>query len=87
MLFLKIKIKFSIHNSSIFTNYNVIRYIFFRNSIVTTAPETITTLSPTVTPGFIIALPPIHTLFPKVIGFANSLPELHLVGLSGCVAV
>ncbi|RBP90019.1 hypothetical protein DFO70_110125 [Cytobacillus firmus] len=40
-----------------------------------TAPDAITALSPAITPGFITALPPIHTLFPIVIGFAYSLPE------------
>src|SRR5690625_1163749 len=56
-------------------------------SLVTTAPDAITTLFPTVTPGFMMALPPIHTLFPNVIGFAYSFPELRSVGFSGCVAV
>jgi hypothetical protein len=50
-------------------------------------PEAITALLSIFTPPFIIAQPPIHTLFPKVIGFAYSLPKLRSIGLSGCVAV
>lgn len=37
-------------------------------SLVTILPATITTLSPIVTPGKIIAPPPIHTLFPMITG-------------------
>ena len=44
--------------------------IFF----VTILPEPITTLSPIVMPGFIIAPPPIQTLLPIVIGKAYSSP-------------
>lgn len=52
-------------------------------SLVTTEPDAITTLSPIDTPGFITALPPIHTLSPKIMGFAYSFPELRSVGSSG----
>ena len=41
-------------------------------SFVTTAPAAITEPSPIVTPGVTTTLPPIHILFPIVIGSANS---------------
>src|SRR5699024_5299553 len=56
-------------------------------AFVTTAPDAITALFPIVIPGLIIAPPPIHTLFPMVIGFPYSLPELRSVGCNGWVAV
>ena len=42
--------------------------------LVTIAPVPITTLLPISTPGQITALPPIQTLFPIVMGLANSRP-------------
>lgn len=43
---------------------------------VTTEPEATTTLSPKVTPGLIVAWPPIQQLSPIDIGFADSTPEI-----------
>lgn len=43
-------------------------------SFVTMLPAPITTLSPIVTPGRTTTFPPIQTLFPIFIGFANSNP-------------
>ena len=43
-------------------------------SLFTTLPAPITTLSPMVTPGRTTTFPPIHTLFPTLIGFAYSNP-------------
>ena len=43
-------------------------------SLFTTLPAPITTLSPIFTPGSTITFPPIHTLFPILIGFAYSNP-------------
>src|SRR5699024_9643347 len=54
---------------------------------VTTAPDAITALSPTVTPGLITARPPIQTLFPIVTGLPNSFPAFRSTGSRGCVAV
>ena len=44
-------------------------------SLVTTEPEAMTTLFPTVTPGLITTRPPIQTLSPIVTGLPNSKPE------------
>lgn len=41
---------------------------FDGTSLTTTAPAPITTLSPIVTPGQMIAFPPIQTLFPILTG-------------------
>lgn len=46
-------------------------------SCVTTAPAAMTTLFPIVTPGTMMTLPPIHTSFPIVTGFA--MPRLFLL--------
>lgn len=54
---------------------------------VTTAPDAMTALSPIVTPGLIIAPPPIHTWFPMVTGLPNSMPFARSIGSSGCPAV
>lgn len=43
------------------------------NDFVTTDPAPTTTLSPKVTPGRIVAPPPIHTLSPMVMGSAHSM--------------
>ena len=43
-------------------------------SRVTTLPAPMTQLSPMVTPGKTVQLPPNQTLLPTVIGFANSTP-------------
>ena len=43
-------------------------------SLFTILPAPITTLSPIVTPGSTTTFPPIHTLFPTLIGFAYSNP-------------
>ena len=47
---------------------------FAGTSRTTTLPAPITLLSPMVTPGQMTQLPPSHTLFPIVTGFANSSP-------------
>ncbi len=51
-----------------------------RNIFVTTAPDAMTASSPTVTPGFKMAPPPIHTRCPTVTGFPYSSPEIRSVG-------
>jgi hypothetical protein len=52
-------------------------------SLTTTLPAPMVVLSPIVTPGQIIALPPIQTLLPMLIGAANSLPERRISGSVG----
>ena len=54
--------------------------------LVTTAPAPTTTLSPNVTPGHIVALALIHTLFPMVMGKASSSPLMRNCACKGCVA-
>ncbi len=54
-------------------------------SFVTTAPDAITALSPIVTPGLIIALPPIHTLSPIVTGFPYSDPLIRSIDRVGAL--
>ena len=49
-------------------------------SLVTTDPAPIVTLSPMVTPGRMVTLPPIHTLLPIVTGSAHSLRVFLLTG-------
>ena len=55
--------------------------------LVTTAPAATTTLFPKVTPGTIVALPPIQQLSPIVIGLPNSVPLILSLASSGWVAV
>ena len=54
-------------------------------SFVTTAPDAMTALSPIVTPGLIIALPPIHTLSPIVTGFPYSDPLMRSTDQAGAL--
>ena len=49
-------------------------------SFTTTEPAPIETLSPIVTPGRMVTLPPIHTLWPIVTGFAHSWRLLRSTG-------
>lgn len=56
-------------------------------SLVTTEPEAMTALSPIVTPGLIIAPPPIQTLLPILISLPNSAPDILVCASNGCVAV
>ncbi len=51
--------------------------------LVTTAPAPTTTLSPSVTPGKIVAPPPSQTLSPIVIGAPYSRPEIRSIASSG----
>ena len=50
-------------------------------SLTTTDPAPMVTLSPIVTPGKIVTLPPIHTFFPIVTGKAHSFLEFRSMGL------
>ena len=56
-------------------------------SLVTTLPAPITVLSPIVTPGSTVTFPPIHTLLPTVIGFADSIKVARSSANIGCIAV
>ena len=56
-------------------------------SRVTTDPAPITESSPMVTPGMMIAPPPIQTLSPMVIGSAASQPSRRGPGSSGWIGV
>src|SRR5690606_9050897 len=56
-------------------------------SRVTTLPAPTTARSPMVTPGRMIAPPPIHTSFPLVTGWPLSSPAARVAASSGCVAV
>ncbi len=50
-------------------------------SLVTTAPDAMTALSPMVTPGLITARPPIHTLWPIVTGLPYSPAAITRIGV------
>src|SRR5699024_6466903 len=56
-------------------------------SFVITDPDPITTLSTFVTPGLIIATPPIQALSPMVTGLPYSFPDDRSIETSGCEAV
>lgn len=56
-------------------------------ALATTAPAAITDPSPTVTPGRIVAPPPIHTSLPMVTGSAHSRPSRRSSGSVGWQAV
>ena len=80
-------IKFIIYISFIILQGFPYAITFEGISCVTTLPAPIITLSPMVTPGRTVTFPPIHTLFPTMIGFAYSKPLFLKFTSIGCPAV